>query len=180
MLAVRSDRGMNSYRASAAEPWPGWVTNRAAQAAYGEHLVRIAHLIPALLYRQVLDRQILANAHERGDQQRLLTEVSVQAMECRDDLLETAVVLDVLALGPPPGGYLPRPYLEETGGPDKADELRTDASDVASELALHDLNHGTSRTGNIPPALRDGCTDAERDALRAYARREWRAREDED
>ncbi|MGP3991610.1 hypothetical protein [Streptomyces sp. 3N207] len=77
----------------------------------------------------------------------------------RSDLLETAVVLDLLALCHPPGGYLPRPYQEEPGGPDKADELRTDASDAASGLALHDLQHGTSVTGDIPPALKDGCTE---------------------
>ncbi|MFJ8469622.1 hypothetical protein [Streptomyces swartbergensis] len=169
---------MIPHRATAAEPWPGWVTSRAAQAAYGEHLVRVCELIPALLYGQVMDRKDLAVAHEQGDQDQVLSAVGLQAMEYRDELLETAVVLDVLALCHPPGGYLPRPYIEEPGGPDKADELRTDASAVASDLASYDLRHGTSRTGDIPPALQDGCTESERDALRAYARREWRAREE--
>ncbi|MCX4598373.1 hypothetical protein OG819_55545 [Streptomyces sp. NBC_01549] len=169
---------MIPHRASAVEPWPGWVTSRAAQAVYGEHLVRIGQLIPALLYSQVMDRRDLAAAHERGDRDRVLADVGLQAMECRDDLLETAVVLDVLALCRPPGGYLPLPYQEEPGGPDEADELRTDASSVASDLAEHDLRNGTSLTGDIPPPLQDGCTEAERDAVRAYARREWRARED--
>ncbi|WP_210594310.1 hypothetical protein [Streptomyces sp. GESEQ-35] len=104
--------------------------------------------------------------------------LGLQAMECRDDLLETAVVVDALALCRPPGGRLPLPYQEEPGGPDEADELRTDASSVASHLAEHDLRHGTSRTGDIPPPLREGCTESERDAVREYARREWRARED--
>jgi hypothetical protein len=169
---------MIPHRASAVEPWPGWVTSRAAQAVYGEHLVRISRLIPGLLYASIMDRRDLAVAHERGDREQVLAGVSLQAMECRDDLLETAVVLDVLALCRPPGGYLPLPYQEEPGGPDEADELRTDASGVASHLAQHDLRHGTSRTGDIPPPLREGCTEAERDAAREYARREWRARED--
>ncbi|MGP3991602.1 hypothetical protein [Streptomyces sp. 3N207] len=164
---------MSAHRASPGEPWPGWATSRAAQAVYGEHLVRIAQLIPSLLYTQLLDRQVLATAYERGDKSRVLDEVRMQAMECRSDLLETAVVLDVLALCHPPGGYLPRPYQEEPGGPDRADELCTDTSDVASELALHDLQYGASFTGDIPPALEDGCTEAQRDAVRAYARREW-------
>jgi hypothetical protein len=54
-------------------------------------------------------------------------------------------------------------------------ELRTDASDVAGELAGHERQHGTSSTGDIPLPLEDGCADAERDAVRAYARREWGA-----
>ncbi|RSS15381.1 hypothetical protein EF914_29555 [Streptomyces sp. WAC05458] len=169
---------MIPHRATAAEPWPGWVTSRAAQGAYGEHLVRVCELIPALLYGQVMDRKDLAVAHEQGDRDQVLSAVGLQAMEYRDELLETAVVLDVLALCHPPGGYLPRPYIEEPSGPDKADELRTDASAVASDLASYDLRHGMSRTGDIPPALQDGCTESERDALRAYARREWRAREE--
>ncbi|MET8827296.1 hypothetical protein ABZX40_15070 [Streptomyces sp. NPDC004610] len=72
------------------------------------------------------------------------------------------------------GGYLPRPYYEDSHSPVPKDvELRTDASDIADELVSHDHRHGTSTTGDIPPALEDGCTDAERDAVRAYARREW-------
>ena len=43
----------------------------------------------------------------------------------------------------------------------------------ADELVCRDHEHGTSITGDIPPALKEGCTDAERDAVRAYARREW-------
>jgi hypothetical protein len=42
---------------------PGWSTSRAAQAAYGKHLVRIGRLLPALLYAQAMDRQHLAAAH---------------------------------------------------------------------------------------------------------------------
>ncbi|HET6354615.1 hypothetical protein [Streptomyces sp.] len=52
-------------------------------------------------------------------------------------------------------------------------ELRTDASDVAEQLVRHDQRHGPSTTGDVPSALENGCTDAERDAVRAYARREW-------
>ncbi|MEV5011551.1 hypothetical protein [Streptomyces sp. NPDC055692] len=40
------------------------------------------------------------------------------------------------------------------------------------------LVRGASRTGGIPLPLRDGCTEAERDAVRAYAHWEWRAREE--
>lgn len=169
---------MIPHRPSPVEPWPGWVTSRAAQAVYGEHLVRISELIPALLYGHIMDRKDLAVAHEQGDQDRVLSAVGLQAMEYRDELLETAVVLDVLALCHPPGGYLPLPYKEEPGGPEEGDELRTDASSVASHLAEHDLRHGTSRSGDIPPPLREGCTEAQRDTVREYARREWRARED--
>jgi hypothetical protein len=125
-----------------------------------------------------MDRKELALAHEQGAPERILYTVQDQAMELRDELLETAVALDVLALCQPSGSYLPRPYVETSpDGPDWSDELPTDASDVASDLASHDLLHGTSRTGDIPPALQDGCTEAERDALRAYVRREWLARE---
>ncbi|MFD0036957.1 hypothetical protein ACWFRT_10275 [Streptomyces anulatus] len=37
---------------------------------------------------------------------------------------------------------------------------------------------GSSRTGNIPGGLEDGCTDSDRDAVRAYARREWITRQE--
>ncbi|WP_329038524.1 hypothetical protein OIE71_32805 [Streptomyces sp. NBC_01725] len=47
---------MNTHRPSPGEPWPGWVTSRSAQAAYGKHLVRIGRLIPAVLYTHVMDR----------------------------------------------------------------------------------------------------------------------------
>ncbi|KUN58854.1 hypothetical protein AQJ46_42020 [Streptomyces canus] len=113
------------------------MTSRAAQAVYGEHLVRISELIPALLYGHIMDRKDLAVAHEQGDQDRVLSAVGLQVMEYRDELLETAVALDVLALCHPPGGYLPWPYKEEPGGPEEGDELRTDASSVASHLAEH-------------------------------------------
>ncbi|MFF0228440.1 hypothetical protein, partial [Streptomyces sp. NPDC004629] len=48
---------------------------------------------------------------EQDDQDRVLSAVGLRALEYRDELLETAVVLDVLALCHPPGGYLPRPYV---------------------------------------------------------------------
>ncbi|MEU6668032.1 hypothetical protein [Streptomyces sp. NPDC046727] len=38
---------------------------------------------------------------------------------------------------------------------------------------------GTSSTGGIPSAPENGCTDAERDAVRAYARREWNAAQEQ-
>ncbi|MFG2856686.1 hypothetical protein ACGFZ9_39540 [Streptomyces mirabilis] len=164
---------MSAHRASPDEPWPGWSTSRAAQAAYGKHLVRIGELIPVLLYSNVMDRQHLAVAHAARNQDLVDSQVSSLAMECRDDLLETAAVLDALALCHGHGSYLPRPYQEDSNPVPKDVELRTDASDVAGDLVRHDHQHGTSTTGNIPSALEDGCTDAERDAVRAYARREW-------
>lgn len=165
---------MSAHRASPDEPWPGWSTSRAAQAAYGKHLVRIGQLLPALLYAQAMDRQHLTAAHAARRQDLIDSQVSSLALECRDDLLETAVVLDALALCHGHGSYLPRPYQEDSHNPVPRDvELRTDASDVAGELAGHDRHHGTSTTGDIPLPLGDGCTDAERDAVRAYARREW-------
>ncbi|MEU6357010.1 hypothetical protein ABZ896_48230 [Streptomyces sp. NPDC047072] len=164
---------MSAHRASPDEPWPGWSTSRAAQAAYGKHLVRIGELIPVLLYSNIMDRQHLATVHAAGRQDLVDFQVSDLTRECRDDLLETAAVLDALALCHGHGSYLPRPYQEDSNPVPKAVELRTDASDVAGELASHDHQHGTSTTGDIPPALENGCTDAERDAVRAYARREW-------
>ncbi|WP_333745885.1 hypothetical protein [Streptomyces sp. IBSBF 2950] len=164
---------MSAHRASPDEPWPGWSTSRAAQAAYGKHLVRIGELIPVLLYSNIMDRQRLAVVHAAGRQDLVDFQVNDQARECRDDLLETAAVLDALALCHGHGSYLPRPYQEDSNPVPKDVELRTDASDVAGELASHDHRHGTSVTGDIPPALENGCTDAERDAVRAYARREW-------
>lgn len=121
----------------------------------------------------VMDRQQLAAAHASRRQDLIDAHVSTQAMECRDDLLEAAAVLDVLALCHGQGSYLPRPYQEERDPVPQDVELRTDASDVADKLVRHDRRHGTSTTGDIPPALEDGCTNAERDAVRAYARREW-------
>jgi hypothetical protein len=171
---VGSFRAMGAHRASAAQPWPGWSTSRAAQAAYGKHLVRIGELIPALLYMHVLDRRDLAAAHTARRQDFIDTQVGGLALECRDDLLQTAAVLDAIALCHGHGSYLPRPYTDESL--DRAPwgvELRTDASDLASDLVRHDHEHGTSTTGDIPPALDEDCTDADRDAVRAYARREW-------
>lgn len=164
---------MSAHRASPDEPWPGWSSSRAAQSAYGKHLVRIGELIPALLYTNVLDRQQLAAAHASRRPDLVNSHVSIQAMECRDDLLEVAAVLDALALCHGHGRYLPRPYQEDSNPVPKDVELRTDASDVAGELAAHDHQHATSATGDVPSVLEDGCTDAERDAVRAYARREW-------
>ncbi|MFD7126018.1 MULTISPECIES: hypothetical protein [Streptomyces] len=87
-------------------------------------------------------------------------------------------LLDALALCHGHGSYLPRPY-QETSTPVPTDvELRTDASDVAGELARHDRQYGTSTTGNVPAPLEDGCTDSDRDAVRAYARREWITRQE--
>ena len=164
---------MSAHRASPDEPWPGWSTSPAAQAAYGKHLVRIGQLVPALLYTQVMDRQHLAAAHTARRQDLIDSQVNRLA-ECRDDLLDTAAVLDALALCHEPGSYLPRPYQEDSHHPVPTGvELRTDASDVAEQLVRHDQQHGTSATGDVPSALENGCTDAERDAVRAYARREW-------
>ncbi|WP_432190368.1 hypothetical protein [Streptomyces sp. Tue6028] len=164
---------MSAHRTSPGEPWPGWSTSRAAQAAYGKHLVRIGELIPALLYSSVMDRQHLAAAHTARRQDLIDSQVSSQALVCRDDLLETAAVLDALALCHGHGSYLPS-YQEDSRNPVPRDvELRTDASDVASDLVHHDHQYGTSITGDIPSALGYDCTDAERDAVRTYARREW-------
>ncbi|MDX3849704.1 hypothetical protein [Streptomyces sp. AK02-01A] len=121
-----------------------------------------------------MDRQRLAAAHTARRQDLTDFQVSSQALECRDDLLETAAVLDALALCHGHGSYLPRPYQEDSHHPVPQDvELRTDASDVADQLVRHDHQHGTSTTGDIPSALENGCTEAERNAVRAYARREW-------
>lgn len=37
----------------------------------------------------------------------------------------------------------------------------------------YDLRHATSATGDVPTAPREGRTDTERDAVRAYARQGW-------
>ncbi|MFF3159752.1 hypothetical protein [Streptomyces sp. NPDC057910] len=121
----------------------------------------------------VMDRQGLAAAHAARRQDLIDSQVHSVALECRDDLLETSAVLDALALCHGSGSYLPRPY-EDGPHPIPPDvELRTDASDVADQLVRHDQQHGRSATGDIPEPLENGCTDAERDAVRAYARREW-------
>ncbi|MFJ3575981.1 hypothetical protein [Streptomyces rubiginosohelvolus] len=160
------------------ELWPGWVAGPAAQAVYGKHLELIGQLIPAVLYAHVMDRQGITAAYNAGRQDVVDAQVASLAMECRNDLLEAAVVLDALALGQGHGSYLPRPY-QETSVPTPRDvELRTDASDVAGELARHDQQHSTSTTGDVPAPLEDGCTDGERDAVRAYARREWITRQE--
>ncbi|MFE2760428.1 hypothetical protein [Streptomyces halstedii] len=97
------------------------------------------------------------------------TEIAGIAMECRDDLLEAAVALDALALCHGHGSSLRRP-CQETSTPVPRDvELRTDASDVAGELAGHDRQYGTSVTGGIPAPLEEGCTDCDRDAVRRCA-----------
>ncbi|MET8608785.1 hypothetical protein ABZV92_35165 [Streptomyces rubiginosohelvolus] len=154
------------------------MASEAAQAAYGKHLARIGQLIPAVLYAHVMDRQGLAAAHNAGRRNVVDAQVGSIAMECREDLLEAAVVLDALALCHGHGSCLPRPY-QETSIPTPAEvELRTDASDVAGELACHDQQYGASTTGDIPGPLEDGCTDKERDAVRAYARREWITRQE--
>ncbi|MDJ1135418.1 hypothetical protein [Streptomyces iconiensis] len=164
---------MSVHRASPGEPWPGWMTSRAAQAAYGEHLVRIGELIPVLLFMHARDRKDLADAY-RDSRPGLDVKLDLLALDSRDDLLETAAVLDALALCHGHGGYLPRPYKEDSRNPVPRDvELRTDASDLAGDLVAHDREHKTSTTGAVPPPLKDGCSDAERDAVRSYARREW-------
>ncbi|MFB7482966.1 hypothetical protein ACFUEM_32850 [Streptomyces anulatus] len=169
---------MSTRKPSPDEPWPGWVAGEAAQDVYGKHLARIGQLIPAVLYAHVMDRQGLAAAYTAGRQDVVDAQVASLAMECRDDLLEVAVALDALALCHGYGSYLPRPY-QETSIPVPTDvELRTDASDVAGELARHDRQYGTSTTGDVPAALEDGCTDSDRDAVRAYARREWITRQE--
>ncbi|MFD3880635.1 hypothetical protein [Streptomyces microflavus] len=169
---------MSTQQPSPDEPRPGWMASEAAQAAYGKHLARIGHLIPVVLYLYVMDRQGIAAAHKAGRQDVVDAQVASIAMERRHDLLEAAVVLDALALGHGHGGYLPRPY-QETSIPAPRDvELRTDASDVAGELARHDQQYGTSVTGAIPDPLEDGCTDSDREAVRAYARREWITRQE--
>ncbi|MYQ55320.1 MULTISPECIES: hypothetical protein [unclassified Streptomyces] len=90
-------------------------------------------------------------------------EIAGIAMECRDDLLEAAVVLDALALCHGHG-------CQETNTPVPRDvELRTDASDVAGELARHDRQYGTGMTGGIPAPLEEGCTDCDQDAVRRCA-----------
>ncbi|MER6023620.1 hypothetical protein, partial [Streptomyces anulatus] len=86
--------------------------------------------------------------------------------------------LDALALCHGHGSYLPRPYQETSTPVPTAVELRTDASDVAGELARHDRQYGTSTTGGVPASLEDGCTHSDRDAVRAYARREWITRQE--
>ncbi|MEV5583897.1 hypothetical protein AB0L39_35775 [Streptomyces parvus] len=158
---------------SSDELWPGWVAGRAAQAVYGKHLERIGQLIPVVLCAHVMDRQGITAAYNAGRQDVVDAQVASLAMECRDDLLEAAVVLDALALCQGNGSYLPRSY-QETSTPGPRDvELRTDASDVAGEHTRRDQQHGTRTTGEIPAPLEDGCTDGDRDAVRAYARREW-------
>ncbi|WP_031088661.1 hypothetical protein [Streptomyces sp. NRRL WC-3549] len=103
---------MSTQRPSPNEPWPGWTASGAAQALYGKHLARIGQLVPAVLYVHVMNRQGIAAAHNAGRQDVVDAQVASIAMECRDDLLEAAAVLDALALCHGHGSYLPRPYQE--------------------------------------------------------------------
>lgn len=69
-------------------------------------------------------------------------------MECRDDLLDTAVVLDALALCHGPGAYLPRPYQEISIPAPRDVELRTAPRKLArsprfDEAAVHTVRAGT-------------------------------------
>ncbi|MFC8707170.1 hypothetical protein ACFUIV_34025 [Streptomyces anulatus] len=106
-----------------------------------------------MLYMHVMDRRGLAAAHNADRQDLVDSHVASVARECRDDLLETAVVLDALALCHGHGSYLPRPY-QETSTPVPTDvELRTDASDVADQVVHHDHQHETSTTGDLPARL---------------------------
>ncbi|MFE3385445.1 hypothetical protein [Streptomyces anulatus] len=86
---------------------------------------------------------------------------------------DSSVVLGALALCHGHGSYLPRPYQETSTSARPDVELRTDASDVADQVVHHDHQHATSTTGDLPAGLENGCTDSQRDAVRAYARREW-------
>ncbi|MFJ4962722.1 hypothetical protein ACIP6P_09790 [Streptomyces sp. NPDC088729] len=93
------------------------MAGEAAQAVYGKHMARIGPLIPAVLYAHVMDRQGITAAHNAGRQDVVDAQVTSMAMECRDDLLEAAVVLDALALCHGHGSYLPRPYQETSTPP---------------------------------------------------------------
>ncbi|MYT82453.1 hypothetical protein YW3DRAFT_05846 [Streptomyces sp. MnatMP-M77] len=169
---------MSTQQPSPDEPLPGWTAIEAAQAVYGKHLAHVVHLIPVVLYVYVMDRQGIAAAHNAGRQDVIDAQAASIAMERRDDLLQAAVVLDALALFHGHGSYLPRPCPESCIPAPRDVELRTDASDVAGELARHDQQYGTSATGAIPAPLEDGCTDSDREAVRAYARREWITRQE--
>lgn len=96
------------------------MTSPAAQAVDGKHLTRIGQLIPAVLYAHVMDRHLLAGAHNAGHQDAVDTQVASIAVECRDDLLDAAVVLDTLALCHRHSSCLPRPY-QETSTPSPRD-----------------------------------------------------------
>ncbi|MFF8784527.1 hypothetical protein [Streptomyces sp. NPDC015125] len=71
----------------------------------------------------ITDRRGLAAAHGAGQQDLVDSLVRSAALECREDLLETAVVLDALALCHGPGSSLPRSGLRRTR-PDQFLELR--------------------------------------------------------
>lgn len=105
-------------------------------------------------------------------------EIADNAMECRDDLLEAAVVLDALALCHGHGSSLRRPCQESSTPVPRDVKLRTDASDVAGELARHDRRYGTSMTGGIPAPLDEGCTDCATGTQSAAVRREWITRQE--
>lgn len=164
---------MSPHRSSAEQPWPGWTTSRAAQEAWGDHLVQIAVSIPQQLFSFLADRRTLIAAHDSGQPEQLTMEARLVRLEERDDLLHIGAALDVLALCQPPGAYEARPCSDEDEL-DPAEELRTDAAVVAGYLVRHDRRHGTSRTGSVPQALPDkGATARQMDAVRAYLRAEW-------
>jgi hypothetical protein len=93
-------------------------------------------------------------------------------LEQREDLMETAVAIDLIALCQGPGPYLPRPYQD---GPDvsSAAELRHDAVTLADHLVRYDHQHDGGRTRTLPPSLPAQPDAQAQEDVRAYARREW-------
>ncbi|WP_411078383.1 hypothetical protein [Streptomyces sp. cmx-10-25] len=152
---------------------PTWNASQEAVNAYGKHLPDIRFVASLLFYYQVGREDLAERVAREKDTAR--PEANLLALEARDDLLETGAVLDALALSCTPGPYLPgeEPYDDAPEPQDSAVELRTDAAMLAERLVAHDRAHGGGTTSRPPRPRTDGDRDAERDAARAYLRREW-------
>lgn len=99
-------------------------------------------------------------------------------LDQRDDILEAAAALDLIALCHGPGPYDDGATQQEITDP--AGEMRSDAATLALLLVAHDRQQPkASRTGLPDLTTGTGLADNRtRDAAREYVRAEWAARQE--
>ncbi|MFF3517576.1 hypothetical protein [Streptomyces sp. NPDC002573] len=96
-------------------------------------------------------------------------------LDQRDDILEAAAALDLIALCHDPGPY--DDGATQQGITDPAEEVRSDAATLALLLVAHDRQQPkASRTGLPDITTGTGLADDRtRDTAREYVRTEWAA-----
>ncbi|MEU8976462.1 hypothetical protein AB0D11_46210 [Streptomyces monashensis] len=160
-----------------AEVWPGWTPSQAAQDAYGRHLPDAARAIHTALFARSYDwaKAVEAWQHSPATQPDVFI---ASHLDQRDDILEAAAALDLIALCHGPGTYDDSPTQQ--GITDPAAEVRSDAATLALLLVAHDRQQPeASRTGL--PGITTGhgpADDQTKDSARAYVRAEWAARQE--